>query len=925
MKNLKYLCLIFTVFTLISCQKNQETEKNTTEANETAPIINKNTPKESKDIANSIPTGQLSKDIVPKHITLNLTIIPDDEYFNGDTTISATINSAQNHYYIHGNLLTVESVELKTASGELIEGEYKQVDESGIAKISFPKTIETGDVELSIAYKAKFNEALEGLYRVKDDDLNYAFTQFEAISARLAFPGFDEPAFKVPFDMSLTVKENHVAIANTPVRKTTQLPNGMKRLDYMTSKPLPAYLIAFAVGEFDVVTWEDLPVTNVRNRTVPLTGIATKGKGAKLKYALENTQAILESLENYFQIPYPYLKLDILAVPDFAAGAMENAGAITYREQLLLLDENSSQESKRRYMMVHAHELAHQWFGNLVTPYWWNDIWLNEAFATWMSYTALNPIFPEQNFNQSILQGSLGAMESDSLVSSRQIRQPIHSNHDISSAFDGITYRKGGGVLEMMNTFLTPEQFRNGIQNYMKKYAFKNANADEFIAAISEASQNIPAEVIKTAFNSFLEQPGIPYLTIKTSCEDGINKLAINQTRYLPLGSKGVSDNQTWKIPTCMNYEIDGNDHRDCHLIDAKEQNINLSGTGCAAFIMPNTNGSGYYRYFLDSEDWSKLYNNLENLTTNEIISLNDSFSASVQTGKINFTTLMKFAPIITNSELSNIASSPMSMISNMKEKVAESEDEIYILAKVANELYQTHYQRLSFDAKDNDSVEDTKLRNSVIGFIADTGNNKAVREKLIEMAKIYTGYKTDGELHEDLVNTNMLTMALRVTVEDLGQEFTDHLVELLDKAKDGTVRGRLLSGISSTKNTAFVEELRGWILSDRLRANEIFTILFSQIRDKDKREGMWVWMKTNFEAFKQRVPTGFHGRMPVIGSGFCSEEQKKELTDFFNPIMEEQSIDPRILAQVTEGINLCIVKKAHDKVMLKEYLASLK
>lgn len=877
-----------------------------------------------KNASTPIPEGQLSKDIVPSHITLDLTIVPDDEYFNGETKISAAINSSQDSYFIHGNLLTVSTVELKTASGELIEGEYEQVDDSGIAKISFPKVIEKGDVEISITYRAKFNEALEGLYRVKDGDLNYAFTQFEAISARLAFPGFDEPSFKVPFDVSLTVKENHVAIANTPVKKTTQLPNGMKRLDYVTSKPLPAYLVAFAVGEFDVVTWNDLPVTSVRDRTVPLTGLATKGKGGKLKYALENTQAILESLENYFQIPYPYLKLDIIAVPDFSAGAMENAGAITYREQLLLLDENSSQNSKRYYMMVHAHELAHQWFGNLVTPYWWNDIWLNEAFATWMAYTAIHPVFPEQNFNQSILQGSLTTMKSDSLVSARQIRQPIHSNHDIRSAFDGITYRKGGGVLEMMNTFLTPEQFRKGIQNYMNKYTFKNANADEFIAAISEASENIPADVIKTAFNSFLEQPGIPYLTINTSCEDGINKLAINQKRYLPLGSKGDSDKQTWKIPACMSYEIDGKEHRDCHMIDAKEQNINLAGTGCAAFIMPNTNGSGYYRYSLDSEDWSKLYNNLDNLTINEIISLNDSFSASVETGKIDFTTLMKFAPIIANSNLSNIASSPMSTISNMKDKVAESENEEAKVAQLANALYQTHYQRLGFDAKENDSVEDTKLRNNVVDFLADTGKDLAVREKLINMAKTYTGYKTDNQLHEDLVNTNLLSLALNTAVEDSDQEFTDHLISLFDSSKDGTVRNRLLGAISSNNNPEFIEELRNWMLSDRLRNNEIFIISRAQLGDKNKSKGMWNWTKENYKAFKQRVPTGFHGRMPIIGSDFCSEEEKKELTDFFNPIMEEQSIDPRTLAQVIESIDLCIVKRAHDKVMLKEYLAIL-
>jgi alanyl aminopeptidase len=576
-------------------------------------------------------------------------------------------------------------------------------------------------------------------------------------------------------------------------------------------------------------------------------------------------------------------------------------------------------------MMVHAHELAHQWFGNLVTPYWWNDIWLNEAFATWMSYTALNPVFPEQNFNQSILLGSLGAMSSDSLVNARQIRQPIHSNHDISSAFDSITYRKGGGVLEMMNAFLTPEQFRMGIQNYMNKYTFKNANADEFIAAISEASQNIPPEVIKTAFNSFLEQPGIPYLTISASCEDGINKLAINQTRYLPLGSKGASDNQTWKIPACMNYEIEGKEHRDCHMIDAKEQNISLAGTGCAAFIMPNTNGSGYYRYSLNTEDWSKLYDNLDNLTTNEIISLNDSFSASVANGKIDLVTLMKFAPIIARSELSSIASSPMATLTNMKEKIAESKEQEMIIAQVANELYQPHYQRLGINAKDNDTVEDTKLRNAVVRFIADTGNNKAVREKLIDMAKTYTGYKTDGELHEDLVNTNLLTTALSIAVEDLDQDFTNHLVALLDKAKDGTIRGRLLSAISSTNNPKFVEELRGWILSDRLRSNEIFTILFSQVGDKDKQEGMWTWVKDNFEAFKLRIPTWIQGRLPFVGSGFCSEEKKNELKNFFDPIVEDLSGGPRTLAQVTESIDLCIVKRAHDKVMLKEYLTTLK
>ena len=914
------ILLIALIIVVSACQQSEQTEASITSEQSKA--------KSSTQADNPIPKGQLSKDITPNHIALELTIIPDDEYFLGKTSIFATINKSQSSYYIHGNLLDVGLIEIKTATGELIEGEYQQVDDSGIAQITFPKPIETGDIELTIDYRAKFNESLEGLYRVKDGGINYAFTQFESISARLAFPGFDEPAFKVPFDVSLIVKENHVAIANTPVKKTTQLPNGMKRVTYMTSKPLPAYLVAFAVGEFDVVKWDDLPATDIRNRPLPLRGLATKGKGVKLKYALQHTQEIVKGLENYFQIPYPYLKLDIVAVPDFSAGAMENAGLITYREQLLLLDNNSSQSQQRRYMMVHAHELAHQWFGNLVTPYWWNDIWLNEAFATWMSYTAIDPIYPNQNFNQSIITRSLSAMASDSLISARQIRQPIKSNHDISSAFDGITYSKGGGVLEMMNTFLTPEQFRSGIQNYMKTYSFKNATADDFIKAISDSSKNIPADTIKAAINSFLEQPGIPYLTINTSCEDGINRLSVKQTRYLPLGSKGVADKQTWKIPICMSYEIDGKDHQDCHMIDTMEQDITLAGTGCAAFIMPNTNGSGYYRYSLSSKDWSKLYNNLENLTTNEIISLNDSFIASVKNGTIDFSTLMKFAPIIADSTLDNIASSPMSMISHMYKEVADNTKDKNKLSSVANKLYQKSYQRLGFDKKPTDTVEDIKLRNSVIAFMAKTGKNKAIRNQLIEMAKLYTGFQSDhqadNQLHEELIDTNLIGLALSIAVEELDQEFTDHLIELFNSATDGSVRGRLLAAISANTNSEFTNELHDWILSDRLRDNEIYTILFTQIAKKERREGMWQWVKNNFEAFKLRVPIWRRGRLPTVGSSFCTIEKKQELLDFFEPIIDTLSGGPRYLAQTSEGIDLCIVKLAHDKPELKNFLELL-
>lgn len=918
---MKKLLLIISIIYLSACKEHEQHNLIESQKNLEKPFESQSY--ETDMDKQVMPKGQLSNDLVPEHVFLDLTIVPDDQYFRGTTKIKAVVNIPRKGFHIHGNLLEVNKVQLITEKGITIDGNYEQVDDTGIAYLSFAELIEKGPVTLMLSYKAPFNEALEGLYKVKDGGINYAFTQFESISARLAFPSFDEPAFKVPYDISLTVRKDHVAISNTPIKKETDIGSGMKRVDYVTTKPLPSYLIAFAVGEFDVVKWSDLPITKVRNRSIPLSGLATKGKGGKLTYALENTQAILESLENYFNIPYPYAKLDIIAVPDFSAGAMENAGAITYREQLLLLDDDASQAQKRRYMGVHAHELAHQWFGNLVTPYWWNDIWLNEAFATWMSYTSLQSVYPEQNFDQTIIQRSLRAMDSDALVSARKIRNEISSNHDISSAFDGITYSKGGGVLEMMKTFLTPEQFRKGIQNYMNKFAFKNATADDFIAAISEAAENIPSEVITLSFKSFLEQSGIPFLHLENQCNDGLNRISLKQERYLPLGSKGNLE-RSWNIPACFSYDINGEKHQDCQMINQQTQQFTLAGTGCAEYIMPNTSGAGYYRYALSATDWQQLYQNLDALGAKEIISLNDSFTASVESGKIDLETFMQVAPVVIDSSLNNVATAPMDLIKFLKSKVAKTDEQEQKLSVLANKLYKNKFDELGFQSRDNDTVEDKKLRSSVINFMAITGQHESTRQKLTQMAKVYTGYEGDGQLHEDKVDANLIALALRVAVEDLPHQFTEHMVNLFDQTTDGTTRGWMLRALANSKDPVFNTEIREWILSDRLRDNEIFTIFYAHAYDNDKKLDMWKWLRSNFDAFKNRLPTWVQGRMSYVGGNFCQEDHKQELLAYFNPIIESLSGGPRALAQTSESIDLCIAKRAYFIPMLQSYLTEI-
>lgn len=487
---LAYLCgLVMMAVTLNAMADNQQTA----------------TPEQA--LEPEIPTGQLPRFVVPTHYDLHLTIDPRASGFSGEVSIDLEFQQSRRLFWLHGNALQVDEINLETSEGNRIKAQYRQVESTGVAEIVLEQAFGPGQAQLKIKYHSDYNLALEGLYKVEEGGADYAFTQFEAISARLAFPGFDEPSFKVPFDVSLTVPSAQTAIANTPAEQEHDNADGTKTMRFATSKPIPTYLVAFAVGPFDVVEGDGIPPSQLRKRAIPLRGIAVRGKGKQFQYALENTASIVEALESYFGIPYPYAKLDLIAVPDFNAGAMENVGAITYREVLLLMDEQATPQQMRAYKSVHSHELAHQWFGNLVTPVWWDDIWLNEAFATWMGHVALDIRDPKDQFRRDLLARSARAMKQDSLASARQIRQPILSSHDIASAFDGITYSKGGGVLSMFERYLGYEAFRAGINDYLATRSWGNATADDFIAAISSQAPGGQAENIAAAFQSFLQQP----------------------------------------------------------------------------------------------------------------------------------------------------------------------------------------------------------------------------------------------------------------------------------------------------------------------------------------------------------------------------------------------------------------------------------
>ena len=903
----RFFLLAAAIFACSACQDNTpqtDAVSETATENTTASASDAQTNSEAIGLGSDIPLGQLSKDIEPTHYRLHLTIIPDQDTFSGTTSIDLQVNKAGKIIWLHGNQLQVSDVSV-TQGEQTFNGSYRQVDKTGVAQIELEQALQPGTAVIDITYEAPFNGALEGLYKVEEDNHAYAFTQFQATSARLAFPGFDEPDFKVTFDIQLTVKEDHVAVSTTPEVDVQNIANGMKTITYAKSKKLPTYLIAFAVGPFDVNEWEPIPTNQIRDFTIPLRGIAVKGKGEQMDYSLEHTAEILDSLENYFQIPYPYAKLDILAVPDFSAGAMENAGAITYRENLLLIDENSSIRSKRAYAAVHAHELAHQWFGNLVTPKWWDDIWLNEAFATWMAYTSLHNLNEADGYNKTLLNRSLAVMPTDSLISSRQIRQPIESNHDIASAFDGITYSKGGGVLAMFESFLGKENFRRGIEKYMNKYAFETTTADDFIESISAESQRIEPKIVAKAFKSFIEQPGLPIVEVTPQCEDGKAYLTVEQSRYLPLGSKGSTDQQ-WDLPLCLKYSIDGQVHSYCELVDAKSQVVELPDSGCPDFVMPNTQGAGYYRWSLPAGDWQNLLAARDQLTTEELMSASDSLDAALNAGKLSTIEYLETLPMLIEVDGWEVATAPISTLEDIREYLVDDERMPAFEARL-QQLYGPRLTEIGLSgANDKDTVQ---LRTKLVQFMALEARQPELRSELLKTAQKYIGFKGNNTLNPDGVDQNTVGTALSVAVQELGKPFADALTERFLESRDATFRARAMNALGWSADPEVAADARKWVLSSELRDNEIYFALFQQLSNGETRDDAWEWLKDNVDGVIDRIPTWRQGRVASGGKYFCSEARKTEVNKFFVDRIAELEGGPRSLANTLEEIELCVAK----------------
>jgi alanyl aminopeptidase len=869
--------------------------------------------------AGAVPLAMLPGVVTPLHYRLNFTIDPAKDGFSGHTEIDVNVAKPLKSFFLHGLDLRVAHAAIRLASDKTVPATYAQVHESGVAVLKFAQQIPAGRATLLFDYHAPFNGSLEGLYKVVDGGNAYAFTQFEAIDARRAFPSFDEPGFKTPFDIAVTAPAGDKVVGNTPERASGAAVGGMQRWVFQPTKPLPTYLVALAVGPLDIVDGGDIPANKFRAYPLHLRGITAKGNGARLKYALSLTPATVEALETYYGIAYPYQKLDILAVPDFAAGAMENAGAITFREQLLLMDDNAPLEQKRSSLTVQAHELAHQWFGDLVTPKWWDDIWLNESFATWMEYKIAQMVRPEQDYSRETLRSALNVMRLDELPSARHIHNPVHGPDDIDNAFDDITYSKGGAVLSMFESYVGREQFRQGIHAYLTKFAFRNASAQDFIGTIA-ASTHHP-EIVK-AFNGFIDQPHIPLLETEVHCAAKTASARVSQSTYMPVGIRLPQGH--WQVPMCLS--ADGGASV-CRLVEAS-QTVALGST-CPSVVVPNVDGAGYYRFTLDEPHWQGLISGAATLSPADQLTLFHNLNAALRAGKASAADFFAVTKALAPAAQWDLLNSNHGGSMNLKDAFHDlritgvlAPAQIPALQVLIRETFGPRLTELGLAPKPGEAVPTALLRQALVELLVEEGRDPQLIAQLTKAAHAFvdSGGKDHGGLPPELIQES-----LRAGVLGEGAAFGDALVAAIAKTHDEYFAQIAIYAVAGSEDRATLDQLLALALTPAIRTGDLRYVLRYYAGEPMGRVALWSWATANFDALKKRLSSRGMSGLPDIQRNACDPETKAALHAFVAPKVKELEGVGRVLSEDEERIDRCIAFKAAKGAEINAALASVR
>ena len=836
---------------------------------------------------------------VPENYKLSFAPDFSKDNFAGEETIQIRVLKTTPQIVLNSAQIDFQSATISSA-GTTQTAKVTLDEEKEMATLAFDKPIAAGPATLHIVYSGILNNELRGLYLGKDHEgRKYAVTQFEATDARRAFPSFDEPDYKATFDVTVIADKGLSAISNGKVLSDTPGPGDAKHtVKFATTAKMSSYLVALAVGQFDYVEGQA--------DGIPIRVWGPPGAKQNGTYALEVAEQCMKYYNHYFGIKYPFEKLDMIGLPDFAAGAMENTGFITYREVILLIDDKKASVGLHQTVAtVIAHEMAHQWFGDLVTMKWWDDIWLNEGFATWMENKAVAAWKPEWHLELDDVQGTTGTLGVDSLQNTRPIHQAAETPAQIQELFDGIAYGKAASVLRMLEAYLGPETFRAGVDVYLKQHSYGNATADDFWKTLAEVSKKPVDQVMPT----FVKQPGAPMVSVAAQCKGGGESVTLSQKRYFydrSLFDRG--NDELWQVPVCLKGE---NGAQKCVLLTKKEQTFSLPG--CGSWVMANAGANGYYRTGYPSDGLGNMSHAAEkDLTPAERIMLLSDSWASVRVGEQKIGDYLALAEALQSDRTRAVLEQMAGQVTYIGDYlVTDNDREAY--EQWVRRLFSPIAKELGWAPKPGESDETKSLRARIMSVLGHAGRDPEViadARKLTDQA-----LRDPGTLDHTIAVT-----AFRLSAENGDSALYDELVNHLQQ-KGGNLEDYYIyfQAIARFKDPNLLQKTLDFAVSPSVRTQDSLGLISAVMQNPAGTRVAWDFVRGHWTDI-EKVGGGFiSGEVVNATSVICDSGMRDEVQDFF--ATHKVPTAERTLKQSLERINYCVDLKSQQTPQLALWL----
>jgi len=840
---------------------------------------------------------RLPDTVVPESYDLKFTPDLTKAAFAGDETIHVKVLKPASTITL--NAAELEFQDARVTSAGVTQKATVSLDATNEqATLAVEKELSVGPAEIHIVFTGILNDKLRGFYLSKSDRRSYAVTQFEATDARRGFPCFDEPAFKAVFNIALVVDKGDMAISNSKIASDTPGPgDNQHTVQFAPSPKMSSYLVAMLVGDF--VCREG--VTD----GIPIRVCSLPEQKDMTAYALEASESALKYFDKYYAIKYPYGKLDHIVFPDFAAGAMENVGAITYRDSFLLINEsNATYDFKQNVANTVAHEMAHQWFGDLVTMKWWNDIWLNEGFATWMAWKPLEAWRPEWNVRQQEIGETLGALNADSLDSVRTIRANAETPADIQALFDGIAYGKAASVLRMVEAYVGPEVFEKGVNAYLEKHKYGNATAEDFWNQITETS----GKPVDRIMRSFMEQAGAPLVNVKSECKGDKTEVTLAQERYFSNAAKmAAGSDEIWPIP--VNLLPSSTKEPVYRLLTKKTDTFDLPG--CSAWLYANAGGRGYYRSSYEPAAFLKMTAEVETtLSPEERMRIPGDAWALVRIGRLNIGDYLNLMQNMQAERSRNVLLTMIGHIPPIHDQFVAPADrpafEKWVrdfLTPIAKDLGNTPVP--------GEAPERQALRADIFGLLAQYGRDPALIAKARTTAEQYM--KDPQSVSPELAGKALMISAMN---GDAG--LYDQYVAHLKTAKSPEEYGFYLQALGMFPQPELAKRTFDLVLGPDVKNQDLYA-LFTPLVNYRVQPEAWELFKNDFPVIMKKVDGPDAVNLAQVAGAFCDTKLRDDAQKFF----AEQKLPgtERILQNAKDAVNACIQIRDLQQKNLSTYL----